>query len=212
MLIAFLDKIKAEVPKKNLQKKIHVNIINQLKITIQQHNNLNGYGSGGYSSAGYLSDSLGYESPGSQMASGKLPIDVVSQIMETENFELLGMLINEIYTTYEKIGNIQVNKKQEDLYMFHLHFVKKLSARLKINQSAFVHSKLEKYLKQILESYICDKFINSDRQTIRWIKSSGNLENKLSLLPMICKFGHEKTSIENAQNDEIYVIKLTEED
>lgn len=66
-----------------------------------------GYGSGGYSSTGYLSsDSLGYESSGVQATSGKLPIDMVSKILETHNFELLGMLINEIYQSYDKLGNI----------------------------------------------------------------------------------------------------------
>ena len=70
------------------------------------------------------------------------------------------MLINEIYKSYDKIGNIQV--KEEDFFMFHLHFVKKLSARLQMNKSAVVYTKLEKYLRKILESYICDKFINSD--------------------------------------------------
>jgi hypothetical protein len=37
------------------------------------------------------------------------------------------MLINEIYRSYDKIGNIG---SEEDFYMFHLQFVKKLSARL----------------------------------------------------------------------------------
>ena len=106
------------------------------------------------------------------------------------------MLINEIYRSYDKLGNIEM--KEEDFYMFHLHFVKNLSARLQMNNSAIIYSKLEKYLRKILESYVCDKLINSDKQTIRWLTSPGNLENKLSLLPIICKYGFEKSSIENA--------------
>jgi hypothetical protein len=87
--------------------------------------------------------------------------------------------------------------------MFHLHFVKKLSARLQINRSAVVYTKMEKYLKAILENYVCDKLINSDRQTIKWLTNSDGklLENKLSLLPIICKYGFEKSSIENALHD-----------
>jgi hypothetical protein len=41
---------------------------------------------------------------------------------------------------------------------------------------------------------------------------NGLLENKLSLLPLLCKYGREKGSIENANHDEIYVIKLRDED
>ena len=67
-----------------------------------------------------------------------------------------------------------------------------------MNKSALVYTKLEKYLRKILESYICDKLINSDKQTVRWLTNPENLENKLSLLPIICKYGFEKSSIENA--------------
>ena len=131
-----------------------MNIINQLKVVIQSHNNLNGYGSGGYSSA----DSKGYESPG-ERSGGQLPIEMVSKILDsTQSYELLGMLISEIYRNYDKIGNLK--PKEEDFYMFHLHFVKKLSARLQINRSATKYTKLEKYLKNILENYVCDKLIN----------------------------------------------------
>ena len=41
------------------------------------------------------------------------------------------MLITEILKNYDKLSNIDpVNRENRDLFMFHLHFTKKLSARL----------------------------------------------------------------------------------
>lgn len=101
--------------------------------------------------------------------------------------------------------------------MFHLQFTKKLSARLQVNRSVTKLNKLEVFLKPQLENYICDCLINTDRQTIKWFTNQGHrsqhpsqllIENKLSLLPIICKYGAQKHSIENSSHNEIYVIKL----
>jgi hypothetical protein len=80
-----------------------------------------GYGSGGYSSTGY--DSVGYESSGRERVKKSMPIDMACKILDvTQGFDLLAMLISEVNNSYDKLGN------RGD--MFHLHFVKKLSARL----------------------------------------------------------------------------------
>ena len=110
-------------------KKIHVNIIQHLKIVIAAHQTYNtvggytttGYSSGGYSSAGgdYFSDA-GYESGGSQVASSlsegklyQLPIDLATKIMESTNsHELLEMLLKEIYRSYDKLGK-QVRQEEQ---------------------------------------------------------------------------------------------------
>lgn len=64
---------------------------------------------------------------------------------------------------------------------------------------------------------MCEKFLNTDRQTINWFIRSNDsqdqqllIENKLSLLPLICKYGAQKTSLKNAQHDDIYLIALEE--
>ena len=52
--------------------------------------------------------------------------------------------------------------------MYHLNFARKLSDKLQMSQSATSYNLLERYLKASIEDYICQKFINTDRQTIGW--------------------------------------------
>lgn len=70
------------------------------------------------------------------------------------------------------------DEDDQDIFMFHLHFTRKLSERLQVDTSARNYSKLERFLKACIEDYICLKLLNTDRQTIKWLTKVD--ENMLS--------------------------------
>ena len=194
-------------------------------------------------SPGGLTSDQGYMSSGEtprgsfDLGPKTMPIDVVLKIMEsTQNYELLQMLIKEITKNYEQLAYTFDSKKDGDVFMFHVHFVKKLSGRLHVNDSASTYNTLEKHLRASIEEHMCDRFLRTDRYSIKWITapptrnehtrgsqrnaekkgkdgshSSHPIENKLSLLPIICKFGSQKTALNTLQNNDVNIIQVPED-